>query len=85
MFVAARRFAWDIKEEAQLLQGYTQWRQHMRDTKGKGPPLPHTTPDPGGKFRTHFCLPGTFRGGIMVDLQSILHMDASGAIAPPST
>ncbi|MFM7751087.1 MAG: hypothetical protein ACKPB0_11825, partial [Opitutaceae bacterium] len=58
------------KEEAGLILGYLQW------TAGK--------PAPGAAFFSADHRPRTYRGGLVADLQRLLHMRSDGSFHPPT-
>ena len=69
LFYAWSRRAWDLKEELQLIDGFVRKKQFGDDD--------------GGVFvETH--LPGTYRGGAVARIQSLLDMNEQGRFRPAS-
>ena len=66
LFYAWSRRVWELNEELQLIEGYLAARQAGADRSD------------GVLLDTH--LPGTYRGGIVAELQRLLEMDESGKI-----
>lgn len=69
LLYALYRPAWELREEAALLQRYARWRR--------------THPGKAEKFSAPEFQPGHFRGGITAELQRLLPMDARGRFGPP--
>ena len=70
LFYALSRRIWELREELDLLTAYVGFKFEKRDAK---------TP-----FRSHFHLPGTYRGGMVARLQGLLVQQADGTFAPTS-
>jgi protein O-GlcNAcase/histone acetyltransferase len=66
LFHAVHRRAWELREELDLLLGYVRAKQA----------------DPDADFRSDFHLPGTYRGGIVAQLQRLLACRPDGTFRP---
>ncbi|MFM1943274.1 MAG: O-GlcNAcase NagJ precursor [Verrucomicrobiota bacterium] len=67
LFYAWSRRVWDLKEELQLLEGYLVAKREGRLGEG-------------GVFCPETHLPGTYRGGVVARLQSLLLADGVGGV-----
>jgi protein O-GlcNAcase / histone acetyltransferase len=66
LFDAWSRYAWELKEELQIIGAVLAQKKDRRDiVEGVG---------------LEDCLPGTFRGGMLVQLQQFVTMDAQGKV-----
>lgn len=68
LFYALAQRVWDLREELDLVERYIEWRQN-----------PATASQP---FRSDFHLPGTYRGGAVRRLQSLLRPLPDGTFEP---
>ncbi len=68
LFHALSRRVWELREELDLLDRYLDFMSRER---------PATT-----GFRSDFHLPGTYRGGMVQDLQRLLEQQPDGTFAP---
>ena len=66
LFHALSRRVWELREEMDLLERFVAW-------KADG--------SPGGSFRSDAHLPGTWRGGLLAQIQQLLRMEPDGAFA----
>jgi hypothetical protein len=67
---ALYRHLWDLKEEAGLVRGYVAWLEN--DPKSRE------------RFFSSSHQPGTYRGGLIADLQRLLPMDEQGGFSQPN-
>ena len=70
LFHALSRRVWDLREELDLLISYVGFKSERRDA---------ITP-----FSSDFHLPGTYHGGMVARLQSLLKQQADGTFVPGS-
>lgn len=71
LFHALSRRVWELREELDLLDRYVAF---------------HTgTPHPGQPFRSDFHQPGTYRGGFVPRLQTLLRLSPDGSFSPGAT
>ncbi len=68
LFYALSRRIWDLREELDLLLGFIDWKAQRTD--------------PNERCHSDFHLPGTFRGGMVARLQSLLAQQEDGSIGP---
>jgi protein O-GlcNAcase/histone acetyltransferase len=68
LFYALGRRVWELREEMDLLERYVSLRA--------------ANPDPACRIGSDFHLPGTYRGGFVARLQSLLRQTAAGDFTP---
>jgi protein O-GlcNAcase / histone acetyltransferase len=68
LFNALSRRVWDLREELELLRRYAEFIS----LKGQSE----------GAFRSDFHLPGTYRGGVVAQLQHLLEQQPDGTFTP---